>query len=261
METIRSLDGTQIAYQRLGEGPPLVLVHGLGAANPVVWPATPLLAEHFTIIAPDRRGRRASGDEPSYALEREFEDIAVLADSFGEPVSLLGHSWGGLLALEAARLTSNLQRLILYEPAIHPPEGVTAAFVVELQALLEAGEHEQVMITLFSIGDALDPDELQNLRSSPSWADRVASAPTVPREVRAGLHYRFVPQRFQDMLTPTLLLIGEKSPGFYQRDVELVHAALPDSQLTVLPEQHHLAMYTAPELFLEKVLAFLTEAE
>lgn len=260
METIISRDGTQIAYHRLGEGPPLVLVHGLGAANPVVWPAAPLLAEHFTVIAPDRRGRRASGDGPGYTLEREFEDMAVLADSFGEPACLLGHSWGGLLALEAARLTGSLRRLILYEPAIHPPDGVTDGFATRLQALLDSGEDEQVMITLFSAGDAIDPEELQGLRASPSWPDRVASAPTVPREVQAGLQYRFVPQQFQDMHTPTLLLIGEKSPGFYHRDVELVHAALSNSRIAKLQGQHHLAMYTAPELFLSEVLAFLTGA-
>jgi pimeloyl-ACP methyl ester carboxylesterase len=257
METITTHDGTSIAYHRLGEGPPLVLVHGLGAANPVAWPATPLLAEHFTVIAPDRRGRRASGDGPGYALEREFEDIAALVDSFEEPTYLLGHSFGGMLALESALLTENLQRLILYEPGINPPPGVSGAFADRLQALLEAGDHEQVMLNLFSAGDILDPDELQGLRSSPSWAERVASAPTVPREVRAGIHYQFNPHRYNDFNTPTLLLVGENSPGFSHRDTELAHAALPESRIVELPGQHHLAMYTAPELFLKEVLAFM----
>lgn len=255
METITSHDGTSIAYHRLGESPLLVLVHGLGSVNPVAWPATSLLAEHFTVIAPDRRGRRASGDGPDYALEREFEDIASLVDSFEEPASLLGHSWGGALALEAALLTHHLERLILYEPGIEPPEGVPAGFDARLQALLDSGEHEQVMITLFGAG--LDPEDLQVLRSSPSWPDRVASAPTVPREVRAGIDYRFDPKRFKDLLTPTLLLLGESSPELSHKLKDRVHAALPESQVVVLPEQQHLAMYTAPELFLKEVLAFL----
>lgn len=260
MESIASVDGTRIAYQRLGDGPPLVLVHGLGAANPVVWPAAPLLAEHFTILALDRRGRRASGDAPGYALQREFEDIAAVVDSCSEPAYLLGHSFGGLLALEAALLCQNLRGVILYEPAIHPPEGVTESFVAELQALLESGDHEQVMIRLFSTGDALDPDELQSLRSSTSWADRVASAPTVPREVQASFHYRFNPQHFVNFHTPTLLITGENSPRFYHQDIELVHSALPESKIIVLSGQHHLAMYTAPELLLEKLLAFVPKS-
>jgi pimeloyl-ACP methyl ester carboxylesterase len=257
METITSHDGTSIAYHRLGEGPPLVLVHGLGAANPIVWPATRLLAEHFTVVAPDRRGRRDSGDGPDYALEREFEDIATLVDTFEVPTYLLGHSFGGMLALGSARLTENLQRLILYEPGINPPPGVDGTFADRLQALLEAGDNEQIMLTVFSAGDALDPDELQGLRSSPSWADRVASAPTVPREVRAGIHYQFNPHQYNDFNTPTLLLVGENSPGFSHRATELARDALSESRIVELPDQHHLAMYTAPELFLKEVLAFV----
>lgn len=117
METVISTDGTPIAYQRAGSGPPIVLVHGtLGVSKR--WPIVPLLEPHFTVITFDRRGRGDSGDGPDYSLEREAEDIAALASAIGGGVSLLGHSFGALCALEAALLIPRLRHLILYEPAL-----------------------------------------------------------------------------------------------------------------------------------------------
>ncbi len=74
----------------------------------------PGLENHFTVIVIDRRGRGSSGDGPIYAIEREYEDIVAVAEAFDEPVHLLGHSFGGLLTLEAALLTRNIRKLILY---------------------------------------------------------------------------------------------------------------------------------------------------
>jgi pimeloyl-ACP methyl ester carboxylesterase len=116
MEKVTSPDGTRIAYYRSGAGAPLILVPGTGAANPVAWTAVlPALEAHFSVYAVDRRGHGESGDSPTYAIEREFEDIAAVVDSIGGPVNLLGHSFGGLCALEAALLTPNLRKLVLYE--------------------------------------------------------------------------------------------------------------------------------------------------
>src|ERR671913_1467382 len=87
---------TQVAYSRGGEGPPLVLVHGTAADHSRWAPVLPAFEQHFSICAVDRRGRGGSGDSEDYALEREFEDIAAVVDSIGEPVFLLGHSYGAL---------------------------------------------------------------------------------------------------------------------------------------------------------------------
>lgn len=85
METVRSKDGTRIAYERSGKGSPLVLVHGTTGNHLSFRLVQPLLAEHFTVYAVDRRGRGESGDTPDYAIKREFEDLAALVDSLGEP--------------------------------------------------------------------------------------------------------------------------------------------------------------------------------
>jgi pimeloyl-ACP methyl ester carboxylesterase len=128
--TTVSPDGTSIACWRSGQGPALVLVHG-GTNDHTYWnPLLPTLTPHFTVYAMDRRGRGGCGDATAYALEREFEDVVAVVDNIGEPAHLLGHSYGALCALEAARLTPNVAKLMLYEPPVVPhfPPG----FVAEL---------------------------------------------------------------------------------------------------------------------------------
>ena len=114
--TVTSKDGTPIAYWRSGEGPPLVLVHGTTADHSRWTPVLPAFEQRFTVCAVDRRDRGGSGDSEDYSIEREFEDVAAVVDSIGEPVDLLGHSYGAVCALEAALLTRNVHKLVLYEP-------------------------------------------------------------------------------------------------------------------------------------------------
>jgi pimeloyl-ACP methyl ester carboxylesterase len=259
MEKVTSHDGTLIAYHRSGAGPPLVLVQGTGSADPRAWTAIlPALEEHFSVYAVDRRGRGGSGDGETYTIEREFEDIAAVIDAAGEPANLLAHSFGGIPALEAALLTGNLRKLVLYEGVPIPgvpmfPEGV----IDRLQALLDAGDRDGVLTTFMREVVRMPPHAFEQLRSSPAWPARVAAAHTLPREMRALERYRFDAQRFKDLHTPTLLLLGGDSPHFVKAATEAVDGALPDSRIVVMPGQEHIAMYTAPELFLHEVLAFL----
>jgi len=260
VDKVTSPDGTPIAYHRSGAGSPLILVPGSGAANPVAWTAVlPALEERFRVYAVDRRGHGESGDSPTYAMEREFEDIAAIVDSIGEPANLLGHSFGALCALEAALLTRNIRKLILYEPAI-PLPGVSIypeGVIDRLQALLVAGEREALLTTLYREVVLLPTDEIEQLRSAPAWPARVATAHTLPREARAEEQYQFEAQRFKELQTPTLFLLGGDSPRFLKAATEAIDTALPDSHVVVMPGQQHIAMYTAPDIFLHNVLTFL----
>src|SRR5689334_8539504 len=102
MMTVKSKDGTPIAVAKSGHGPPLVLVHGTTADHTRWKPILPKLEEKFTVYAIDRRGRGGSGDSANYAFEIEFDDVAAVVDSIGEPVFLLGHSYGAICSLEAS---------------------------------------------------------------------------------------------------------------------------------------------------------------
>jgi pimeloyl-ACP methyl ester carboxylesterase len=122
-QTVTAVDGTPIAYWHSGDGPPLILVHGSFDDHNVWAPVLPAFEEHFTVYAVDRRGRGGSGDGTGYSLESEAADIAEVVESIGgQEINLLGHSYGGVCALEAARRTPHLRRLVLYEPAV--PAGI-----------------------------------------------------------------------------------------------------------------------------------------
>jgi len=105
-DEIVSRDGTTIGVWRSGDGPPLVLVHGAAADHSRWAPVLPALEQRFTVLAIDRRGRGASGDAGDYEIEREYEDLAEVVASVGEEAAVLGHSYGGICALECALLTA-----------------------------------------------------------------------------------------------------------------------------------------------------------
>ena len=99
MEKVISKDGTPIAYQRSGKGAPLVLTHGTGASAERWKPILPALEKHFSVYAVDRRGRGASGDAHTYAIRREFEDVAAVVDFYrGRGSSARPFLWRDLLA-------------------------------------------------------------------------------------------------------------------------------------------------------------------
>jgi len=259
-ETVISKDGTPIAYRRSGEGPPLVLVHGATAAHGRWNPVLPALEKHFTVYAVDRRGRGGSGDADGYAVKREFEDIALVVDSIGEPVNLLGHSYGALCSLEAALLSRNIRKLVLYEPAMHiTGEKIHPTGTVDrLEALLEAGDRDEVVATVMREIAGLSLEDVEVLRRLPVWQARVAAAHTIPRELRAFERYRFDPRRFRDLGVPALLLGGGESPSYMKVANQTVNRALPDSRIVVMPRQGHAAMDTGTDLFTKQVLRFLT---
>ena len=115
---VPSKDGTLIAMECAGDGPSLIMVHG-GIGDRTRWtPMIPMFSSRFTACAMDRRGRGASGDSPEYALQKEAEDIAAVVNSRPGTVFVLGHSYGGVCALEATFLTDRISQLVLYEPPL-----------------------------------------------------------------------------------------------------------------------------------------------
>jgi len=236
-----------------------MLVHGTAADHNRWAPVLPAFEEHFTVCAVDRRGRGGSGDTEDYAIKREFEDVAAVVDSFEEPANLLSHSYGALCALEAALLTSNVRRLVLYDPGIelageeiYPPE-----VIERLEALLGAGDRDGVVATTMREVAGLPPETVEYMRSQPAWQARVDAAHTIPRELRAVKAYRFDPQRFGDLGVPTLVLSGGESPAALRRAAEAVDEALPDSRSVVMTGHGHAAMDTGTELFTSEVFRFV----
>ncbi|WP_129115975.1 alpha/beta fold hydrolase [Halegenticoccus tardaugens] len=260
--TVTSADGTKIAFDRAGSGPPLVLVHGTTADRTRWESIRPAFEEHATVYAIDRRGRGESGDAAEYALEREAEDVAAVVDSIDESVVLLSHSYGALCSLEAALRTNNLRNLILYEPPLpvsdHDPD--TEDVLDEMTALVDQGKNEQALIRFFREVVGSSPTELDAYRSAQDWPARVDAVHTVIREEQARKGYEFDAAQFAGLTLPTLLLSGNESAPFLTDAAAVLNDALPNSQTAIFAGHGHAAMNTAPELFIDEVLAFIHES-
>jgi pimeloyl-ACP methyl ester carboxylesterase len=260
MEYVTSKDGTTIGYQRNGAGPPLLLVHGT-TADHTRWSAvSPQLEQHFTVYAMDRRGRGGSTDAPEYDIRREAEDVAAVVEAIGEPVFILAHSYGAVCSLEAALLTDQLRRMVLYEPPI--PTGLpmySPGVPDRMRALIASGELEATLEVFMREVVRMPEHELEAYRQLPTWKRRIQLAPTIPRELAIDRTYRFDPERFANLRVPVLLLLGGDSPPLFRQAANAVDAALPNSTVVTLPGQQHIAMDTNPDLFVSEVLRFLRE--
>lgn len=257
MQYATSKDGTRIAYEQGGSGPHLLLVHG-SVLNRARWTTIrPHLERHFTVSAMDRRGYGESGDQADYVLAREFEDIVAVVDALGSPVLLFGHSFGALCALEAAMQIERLSGLVLYEPFIGEGEGFcTPAQLQRLEDLLAAGDRAGVVRAFMADVMGMAPQQIDALQLSPTWANRVAAAHTIPREHRAEERYRLPVERAARLSTPTLLLQGGDSLPVFASVIARLQSVLPNARTTMLPGQQHMAMETAPDLVVAAVLDF-----
>ena len=259
METAESSDGTPIAFERSGNGAPLVLVHG-GVADHTRWrPVTAALGDRLTVFAMDRRGRGGSGDAERYDLALEADDVAAVVRAAGPGAALLGHSFGAICALEAAPLVDGLAGLILYEPPFSP-EGtalVTPEAGARLGALLRSGDREAFLVGFYREIIHLPEAEIALLRADPSWPARVAAAHTVVREGDAIAAYAYDPARLRGLTVPTLLLTGALTPAAFSAATYRLGADLPNARLEMMAGQGHVAMDTASATFVRLVTDFL----
>jgi len=258
METVLSADGTTITFDVTGEGPPLVLLHGTGRDKSYWVPSLPDLASGATVHSVDRRGRGRSGDTNIYAIEREIDDVLAVIAAIDEPVFLLGHSYGAILALEAALRTHTLLGLILYEPPFSVGSDQVPTHLGDtLDALLASGDRDEVLVTFLREGPRYPPEVIAAQREQPDWPQRLDYAHTLAREVQAVHRYTFSPTGLAAMQVPGLLLLGSESPPFFRQAIEALDTALPESSVVVFQGQHHNAVVTAPALFAGEVRRFI----
>jgi pimeloyl-ACP methyl ester carboxylesterase len=259
MERISTPSGAIVSYIAYGSGPPLVLVHGGFSDHHTNWQeAEPFLAGHFAVTAIARRGRGESSATAGHGIEDEAQDVAAVLRYIGEPVFLLGHSYGALCALEAAALAPDyVSKLVLYEAP--NPDIVPVELVAYLQSFAARGEWDELVEAFMHDVLQIEPAEIAEVRASPFWDVWTADAQASTRDLAAATHYRFDASRFRAFDMPTLLLIGSESPREIYVTDELA-AVLPDVRIRELAGQAHEGMTTAPALFVDAIAEFLLVA-
>ena len=248
MTTVRSKDGTTIAFERTGSRPPLILVDGAlcwresGPARKVA----AALADRFTVITYDRRGRGESGDTPPYSVEREVEDIQALIAEAGGRAHACGFSSGGVLAMEAARAGAAIDRLVVYEaPFIvddsRPP--VSSRYVPQLNELLAAGRRGDA-VKLFMRLVGMPKILLAVSPLFPGWGKLKGVAHTLPYDAACmgdtQVGRPLEAAHWGAVTVPTLVMVGGKSPAWMANGMRSLAELLPDGRLQVLEGQTHM---------------------
>jgi len=248
MQTVRSNDGTTIAFDRSGAGPAVILAGGAFSYRrfPKLLQLAELLSHRFTVINYDRRGRGDSGDTPPYAIEREIEDLAALVDAAGGAASFWGWSSGAVLGLRAAASGVGLQRLALFEPPFLvdasrplPPRD----FGVRLQALVDAGRRGAAARYFMTQGMGIPRPIVGLMRFAPFWRNLKATAHTLPYDwavLGDTLSGRPLdPAEWSSATVPTLAIAGEKSPAQLRNAARALADVLPDVRHVELAGQNH----------------------
>jgi pimeloyl-ACP methyl ester carboxylesterase len=263
MRTVISQDGTRIAYDEAGQGPPLILVGGAlshrafyGAEELVA-----LLSPTFTVINYDRRGRGDSGDTPPYAVQREVEDIEALIAAAGGKAFLYGMSSGAVLALEAAsRLGAKVRKVLMYEPPLlvdesRPP--VTDDYERRLRQTLAEGRRGDAVELFMTEAVGVPAEFVAQMRygepgeaggngdgmAPPAWVDLEKVAHTLPYDqaVMQGTMTGsgVLPGHWAATEAPVLVVTGGESPPFFHAGAQALVALLPEAEHRILDGQDH----------------------
>jgi pimeloyl-ACP methyl ester carboxylesterase len=256
MHSLVTSAGVTVSYDKDGDGPPLVLVHGAFSDHETNWEfVMPMLRERFTVYAIARRGRGATDATEGHALSDEVYDVIEVIRSIGEPVFLLGHFYGAHCALAAAALApAKVRKLVLYEPAW--PTVVSPEALARLESFATHGRWDDLAVAFFRDSLFVPAEDINALRPTELWPPIIADAPASLCDLRALTAHDFKAERFSGLGCPVLLQIGSESPrNLYVTDA--LAAVLPDARIEPLAGQAHEGMTTAPALYARSVITFL----
>ncbi|WP_220503609.1 alpha/beta fold hydrolase [Microbispora sp. H13382] len=244
MSTVTSADGTPIAFDRVGGGPPVVLVGGAlrhRACDPVAERLAAILAPSFTVIRYDRRGRGGSGDTAPYAVAREIEDIEALVAEAGGAAAVCGFSSGAVLALDAARRLPGITRLAVVEPPFvvddsRPP--LPQDYLPRLAALLAAGRRGDAVEFFLTRAADVPAERVALHRRSPAWPVFEAAAHTLVYDgavMGATMSGAPLPAHRWACVTAPVLVTGRAGgPAFLRGAARALAGVLPCARLRLL---------------------------
>jgi thioesterase domain-containing protein len=249
MSRATSADGTPIAYERIGSGPPVILVGGGLVDRSENAPLAPELAARFTVYNYDRRGRGDSGDTLPYAVEREIEDIGALIAHAGGSAHLYGVSSGGALVLEAAAAGLPVDRLAVYDVPYNMAEDWPRnwrAYVERLGTALADGGRGDALALFMRLTGASD-EEVAAARRSPMWAASEALEHTLAYDAACLGDGRPPAPRLAAITRPALVATGaypDGAPGWIgalSPAADAIAASIPEAQRVVIEGQSHVA--------------------
>lgn len=261
MRKVISKDGTSIAFDQSGEGPPIILTLGAFNDRSAGAPLAAWLSEHFTVFNYDRRGRGASGDGASYAIEREIEDIAALIAEAGGSSSVFGYSSGAVLTLKAAASGLAITRLALYEPPFLLDDGTPQRaqdISIQLTELISSGRRGDA-VELYQMGMVGIPAEVvAQFRHAPFRPALEKIAHTLVYDATIMSDMLVLAGQLPSITTPTLVISGGNSQARLHDAAQTIVDALPNARHRSLEGQTHDIVPAVLTPVLEEFFASLT---
>jgi pimeloyl-ACP methyl ester carboxylesterase len=244
-----------IAFDRLGEGPPVILVLGAFNTRTTGAPLAAALAATHTIINYDRRGRGDSGDSAPYAVEREIEDLDSLIERVGGRAAVLGFSSGAALALAAAAHGLAITRLALFDlPLRVDPPANPIDHAAALDALVREGRRgdavEYFQLRMVGLPEAL----VVQARAAPFRPALEAMAHTLVYEATLLGTGQLSLDQARRVTAPTLAIAAGRAHPFMRETAETLARAVPDGRCLVLEDATHDLI---PEVIAPPLLRFL----
>jgi pimeloyl-ACP methyl ester carboxylesterase len=251
------VNGLEIAYERVGRGPPLVLVHGAGDDARIWQPQLDALVDEFTVIAWDEPGAGRSSDVPAdFGLANYADCLAALIGAVAlGPAHVVGLSWGGVVVLELYRRHPGLVATLILADTYAgwkgslPAEEVRAR-VAGVRQVLDAPSAGFAHPPGLFAGDP--PARFAPLLAETAAGVRPASLRTQLSVMAETDHRDLLPR----ITAPTLLIWGEldaRSPLSVARQFE---QAISNAKLVVIPGAGHVSNIERPEQFNDAVRAF-----
>jgi pimeloyl-ACP methyl ester carboxylesterase len=243
MRTVTSADGTTIAYDLFGSGPPVIMVAAaFNTRSGSTGPLAVALQDRFTVLNYDRRGRGDSGDTAPYSVEREIEDLDALIAAAGGSAAVFGHSSGATLALRAAAQGLAISKLALYEPPFlvdesRPP--LPADLPQQLTDLISAGRRGDAVELYQTKAVGIPEDVVAQMRHAPFRPALEAIAHTLAYDATIVGDLKLPTELIASITTPTLVIDGEHSPPLLRNAARAVADALPNGRPCTLAGQTH----------------------
>jgi pimeloyl-ACP methyl ester carboxylesterase len=242
MNTAISADGTAIAFDRFGEGPPIVMVVGAFNERSTTEPLARALERRFSVFNYDRRGRGDSGDTEPYAVGRELEDLDALIGEAGGSASVFGYSSGAVLTLKAAASGLAITSMALYEPPFRTDNSRPALpgdLADQLARLVAAGRRGEAVELFQTKAVGIPRDLVARMRDAPFRHHLEAIAHTLVYDATIIGDLSLPTELISSIATPTLVIRGELSSPFLRSAAQAVAATLPNGRLCDLAGQSH----------------------
>jgi pimeloyl-ACP methyl ester carboxylesterase len=250
-------------FDRLGDGQAVIVVGGATCDRAMTRPLAEELAQHFTVINYDRRGRGDSGDTTPYAVEREIEDLGALMAEAGGTASVYGHSSGAGLLLHAAAHGLPIVKFVLHEPP-YVPDGeeerrISREYAENLKTILAEGRRGDA-VELFMTTVGMPQEMVDHMRHSPRWAELEEIAPTLAydSEVMGDISRggTIPADKVSSVTNSALVLCGGASPTWMIDVGRQIADAIPNGRHSVLEGQGHLV---APEVLVPVLAEFFAD--